>query len=165
MQIFQLLLSAILSIFPHMSGNNRACIERNFDDIAMVAEAAERDMGVPPAVILAVGFLETHLGCDQGEGGNWGAPISRTRRHTAGTPAQAALALSHGYQVCHTWVGAISRFRSGQCRIPARMANYPRNAINLINRMSRVAGVPSPIPAPVVRPCRPGQRCMVAASN
>ena len=151
MQIFQLLLSAILSIFPYMSGNNRACIERNFDDIAMVAEAAERDMGVPPAVILAVGFLETHLGCDQGEGGNWGAPISRTRRHTAGTPAQAALALSHGYQVCHTWVGAISRFRSGQCRIPARMANYPRNAVRLINRMSLIAGTPSPIPEDTTR--------------
>lgn len=151
MTLFELLLSAILSIYPHMSGHNRACIERNFDDIVMVAVNADHDMGVPPAVLYAVGFLETHLGCDQGEGGNWGAPIDRQHRHTAGRPSQAAASLATGYRVCHTWEGAISRFRSGRCQIPRSMASYPRNAICLIKHMSRIAETPSPIPVDTTR--------------
>jgi hypothetical protein len=42
----QLLLAALLNMFPHMSGNNRACIIRNFDSIAQVADSVERDLEV-----------------------------------------------------------------------------------------------------------------------
>lgn len=144
MTIAQLLLTALLHMFPYMSGNNRACIERNFDSIAQVAEAAERDNAVPAAVILSVGFLETHLGCDVGEGGNWGAPISAARRHVAGTPAQAARVLERSFTVCETWNGAISRFRSGLCHIPQRMHNYPVTAMRIVRRISHDANVPLP---------------------
>lgn len=144
MTVAQLLLSALLALFPYMSGGNRVCIVRNFNSIAQVADAAERENGVPAAVMLSVGFLETHLGCDVGEGGNWGAPISPTRRHVAGAPRQAAVALQHGFQRCGSWLGAISRFRSGQCVIPQTMARYPRMAMSLMTRISTNAGVPIP---------------------
>lgn len=152
MTIAQLLLTALLQLFPYMSHNNRACIVRNFDSIAEVAEAAERDNGVPAAIMLSVGFLETHLGCDRNEGGNWGAPISPTRRHVAGAPRQAAVALQHGFERCGSWVGAISRFRSGRCRIPRSMASYPRTALSIMNRISTNAGVA--IPANLYPPTR-----------
>lgn len=144
MTIAQLLLAALLHLFPHMSGNNRACIVRNFDHIAQVADDAERNLGVPAAVMLTVGFIETHNGCDRGEGGNWGAPISPLRRHVAGAPRQAGVALQHGFERCGSWIGSISRFRSGRCRIPASMASYPRTAIRLMTRISNNAGVPLP---------------------
>lgn len=155
MTIAQILLTALLHMFPYMSGNNRACIVRNFDSIAAVAEAAERDNGVPAAIILSVGFLETHLGCDINEGGNWGAPISTTRRHVAGTPRQAAVALQHGFERCGSWVGAISRFRSGRCRIPTSMSNYPRTAIRIMTRISHDTGTPVPLNLYPVRPRYP----------
>lgn len=145
MTLAQLLLSAILSIYPYMSGNNRACIQRNFDAIASVASSSYQNFGVPQSVILAVGFLETHLGCDRGGGGNWGAPISQSLRHVAGTPLQAAQSLQTGFRVCHTWEGAISRFRSGACRIPQNMAHYPANAISIITRISTISEIPLPV--------------------
>lgn len=144
MTMAQLLLAALLQIFPYMSGNNRACIQRNFESIARVAEYAERNHHVPAAIMLSVGFLETHLGCDIGEGGNWGAPISASRRHVAGTPEQAAIVLERSYQVCHTWVGAISRFRSGLCRIPEHMNHYPMNALSIMTRISTISGTSIP---------------------
>lgn len=155
MTIAQLLLAALLHLFPHMSGNNRVCIQKHFDSIAQVAEAAERDNGVPAAIMLSVGFLETHLGCSAGEGGNWGAPISRTQRHVAGTPRQAAVALQHSYERCGSWVGAISRFRSGRCTIPSSMASYPRTALRIMNRISRDTGTPVPLNICPVRPRYP----------
>lgn len=144
MTIAQLLLTALLNLFPYMSGDNRACIVRNFNSIAQVAENAERDLGVPAAVMLTVGFIETHNGCDRGEGGNWGAPISPTQRHVAGAPSQAGVALQHGFERCGSWLGAISRFRSGHCRIPPAMEHYPRTAMRIITRISTDASVALP---------------------
>jgi len=144
MSIAQLLLAALLVIFPYMSGDNRACIQRNARSIVNVVEAAQRENGVPPAVLLTVGFIETHLGCDIGEGGNWGAPISPQRRHVAGTPRQAAVALQHGFERCGSWMGAIARFRSGRCAIPPNMRHYPQTATWLMTRMSTMVNVPLP---------------------
>lgn len=144
MLIAKMLLAAILTLFPYMSGNNRACIERNATSIVNVVESAQRENGVPPAVLLTVGFMETHLGCDVGEGGNWGAPISPQRRHVAGTPRQAAVALQHGFERCGSWLGAIARFRSGRCVIPPTMTRYPRTATWLMTRISTIAQAPIP---------------------
>jgi len=140
----ELVLAALLHLFPHMSHNNRACIEANRDHIVRVAEEGLRDHGVPPLVMISVGFMETHLGCDVGEGGNWGAPISRAERHRAGTPGQAAQALQTSREVCGTWLGAISRFKSGLCRIPPSMTFYTRGTLRLMNRLSRETGLPMP---------------------
>lgn len=142
----QLLLLALLHFYPHMSGNNRACIEQRQTAIVQAVETAERDYGVPPAVLLAVGLSETHLGCDPGEGGNWGAPIDARHRHTPGTANTAARILQRGMQVCpqHTWLASISRFRSGFCTIPRSMAGYPRTVLWNITRFSQNAGIPVP---------------------
>lgn len=135
MSIYQILIVSLLNLY--MSGNNRACIQANQVQIASVLQDGEQNHGVPPLVLLSVGFMETHLGCDAGEGGNWGAPISRLNRHRAGTPAQAAMALQASYRACGTWLGAISRFRSGLCRIPRGMAHYPRGVVRLMTMLSQ----------------------------
>ena len=123
------ILIAILAIFPHMSGNNRRCIANQQERIAAqlreVSEPIAPGAPVPPTELTAaVAFLETHLGCDINEGGNWGAPIDRNHRHTAGTHMSAVRVLSRGYQRCGSWDGAVLRFRTGLCN-PARQGATP----------------------------------------
>lgn len=111
---------AILAMFPHMSGNNRRCIEtqqsRIVQQLREVSRPYEPGAPVPPVELTAaVAFAETHLGCDLHEGGNWGAPIDAQHRHTAGTHMNAVRVLSQSYRVCGGWDGAILRFRTGLC--------------------------------------------------
>jgi len=128
-------LVAILAIFPHMSGNNRACVESRRDRI--VQQLTETTAaGVPAPLMASVAFMETHLGCDRHEGGNWGAPIDRNHRHTAGTHMDAAQALLTGLQRCGTWDGAVMRFRSGMCRTQQAYAvRYVRIVNALVRRI------------------------------
>jgi hypothetical protein len=115
------ILAAILAIFPHMSGHNRRCIVENHARIVQQLHEAsqphEPGAPVPPLELTAaVAFAETHLGCDANEGGNWGAPISRMRRHTAGTHLHAVRVLANSYLVCgRNWDRAVMRFRTGLC--------------------------------------------------
>ena len=119
-----LILSAILAIFPHMSKNNRPCIEANQARIiAQLDDAFTRYPDVPREVLAAVAFSETHLGCDAGEGGNWGAPASRHTRHVPGNHLHAAGALHRSLIVCGTLDGAIMRFRVGLCA-PRRQTSH-----------------------------------------
>lgn len=112
-----ILLATYLAFFHHVSPPSvRACIDRNADAIAARLTLGERIEGVPAGVMLVVAFRESHIGCDAGEGGNWGAPASRTRRHDPGTPMQAVAALGWSYDVCGDWLGAVARFHSGLCR-------------------------------------------------
>lgn len=118
---------AILSLFPYMSGNNRQCIEHNQARIVQQLRESqvpiEPNAPTPPLELLAaVAFMETHLGCDAHEGGNWGAPIDKYHRHTAGTHMSAVRVLVHGYQRCGTWEGSVLRFRTGLCN-PARQSS------------------------------------------
>ena len=121
---------ALLAIFPHMSGNNRQRIIERQSRIAQqlqeVSEPIEPGAPVPPVELTAaVAFAETHLGCDLNEGGNWGAPIDRNHRHTAGTHLSAVRVLSRGFTQCGSWDGAILRFRTGLCN-PARHGATPQ---------------------------------------
>ena len=111
------LVAAVLSLFPVMSGRNRACIEARRERIAQqVEETARAYPRVRASVLVAVAFSETHLGCDYGEGGGWGAPIDRHHRHTAGTHLHAAAVLARSLEVCHgDELGAVRRFRTGLC--------------------------------------------------
>jgi hypothetical protein len=111
------LVAAVLALFPVMSGRNRACIEQRRDRIArQVEETAREYPRVRASVLVAVAFSETHLGCDYGEGGGWGAPIDRHHRHTAGTHLHAAAVLARSMEVCHgDELGAVRRFRTGLC--------------------------------------------------
>lgn len=130
------IVTAILSLYPYMSGNNRQCIIEHRAQIEQVLVLSQREYPeMPMEMIATVGFMETHLGCDSSEGGNWGAPISPTQRHIAGTPFQAATALWHGYERCHTWEGAARRFRTGLCRPTPTGSAYSRTAMHIVNRL------------------------------
>lgn len=125
----EIIVAAFLAIFPHMNGNNRRCIEqqqtRIVHQLREVAQPSAPELPVPPVELTAsVAFLETHLGCDVNEGGNWGAPISATRRHTAGTHMHAVRVLSIGFVRCGSWEGAVRRFRTGLCN-PERQSRNP----------------------------------------
>ena len=128
--------TAILSLYPHMSHNNRQCIIERRSQIEQVLVVSQRHYPeMPMEMIATIGFMETHLGCDYGEGGNWGAPLSPTQRHMAGTPFQAATALWHGYEHCHTWEGAARRFRTGLCHPTTTGSSYSRRAMRIVNRL------------------------------
>ena len=118
------LLIAVLAAFPVMNGNNRACIEMNLPRIEQqVAEAIRTYPRVRPAYFISIAFIETHLGCDRGAGGNWGAPISATRRHVAGTHMHAARLASRSLEVCRgDELSAARRFRTGLCN-PLRQSS------------------------------------------
>lgn len=111
------LVTAVLALWPVMSGDNRACIEARRERIAaQIEETARAYPRVRRAVLVAVAFSETHLGCDRGEGGGWGAPVSRHQRHTAGTHLHAAAVLARGMDVCGgDELAAVRRFRTGLC--------------------------------------------------
>ena len=145
------LVAAILSLFPVMSGRNRACIEDRHDVIArQVDETARAYPRVRPEVMVAVAFSETHLGCDAGEGGGWGAPVDRAHRHTAGTHLHAAAVLARGMEVCRgDELSAVRRFRTGLCDpiqtssspIVGRVGErYGRRVLALAERLQRAAG-------------------------
>lgn len=123
------------------------CIESHLTQIANNAAEGERLHGVPAGVMLVVGFMETHLGCDRNEGGNWGAPIDPQHRHTAGTPLQAAHALAVSYQRCggQDWARAVGRFRSGLCA-PSRVEHriYVHQVGRLVRRLYTTVGQPVP---------------------
>ena len=128
--------TAILALYPYMSGNNRQCIIEHRSQIESVLVEAQRQYpAMPTEVFATIGFMETHLGCDQGEGGNWGAPISPRQRHVAGTPMQAATALWRSYEVCGSWDGAARRFRTCLCRPTVIGSRYSRIAGHITNRI------------------------------
>lgn len=136
------LLLALLALFhrtPH-----RACLAAHVDEIVRRAERAQAAHGVPPGVLLAVGFLESHLGCAPGSGGNWGAPVSPAHRHTAGTSDHAARSLATGYRVCGTWAGSVGWFRCGRCACPRLVGYEPGFAMRVVGRVYREARVPEP---------------------
>lgn len=67
---------------------------------ACLTARTERVIADADALLLAVGYAESHLGCARGSGGCWGAPVSRTARHTAGRASHAASALALGHFRC-----------------------------------------------------------------
>ena len=126
--------AALLLVYPHMG--HKACVVARQESIAAAAEAAATTYHVPVVLLLAVGFLETHLGCDPRSGGNWGAPASRAHRDRAGTPATAASALAFGYRHCPSDAGAVNFFRWGVCAIPAHYTGYgPHEVLLLAERV------------------------------
>lgn len=149
METITALFLALFQIFPHATQS--VCMHNRQQEIVHAAAQVEREFGVPPAVILSVGFLESHLGCDRASGGCWGAPISPTRRTTAGTHMHAGRALATSYRVCTvngqgSWLRAISRFRCGRCG----GCPDPRNpytaayTIRVVERLHEATNLPAP---------------------
>lgn len=133
------LLAALIALYPRSP--SRPCIEARAAQIVADATAAAQRHGVPPALLLAVGFVETHLGCDRGSGGCWGAPIDPQHRGTAGTVDHAARALASSHAACGSWGAAVCRFRCGLCRCPAQHERYHRVALGLAARLSARASL------------------------
>lgn len=115
------LLAALLDLHPFPAVEAR-CVERHRLEIASRVWRVEQELGVPGGLLLAVGFYESHDGCDPRSGGNWGALRRRPRAapppRVPGTVEDAGRALAAGYAVCGTWEGAASRFRCGLCVCP-----------------------------------------------
>lgn len=107
-------LAALLAVLPARRPY-AACLTARAASVTTDADAASREHGVPVALLLAVGYAESHLGCARGSGGCWGAPVSRLHRHTAGRASHAASALALGHRRCGTWTGALGHFRCGRC--------------------------------------------------
>lgn len=141
-QLLAALLTALLAHFPHMHA--RACIEARQLEIVQHLANSE-SMGVPAGITLSVAFHETWVGCHPGEGGGYGAPIDMQHRHTAGTPEHAIRALRRSFEHCGDWTGAVTRFRSGLCRLPPAdpRNGYVRSVLALTRDLySAVPGAP-----------------------
>ncbi len=139
-----LLLAVLMRLAPHSSCT--PCLVRRASEIAARADAAALTTGVPPGLLLAVGWYESRLGCDPRSGGSWGAPINARHRGTAGTHDHAARALARSYRVCGTWLGAVTRFRSGRCRFNRTLVGYEASeALRLTERVYTRADVPVPV--------------------
>ena len=142
----ELLFAALLALLPHVPQPMRGCMQRRHGHISEQIARASAVHGVPPAVLMVVGLLESHFGCAPGSGGCWGAPVDRRHRSTAGTPNQAAIALATSFRVCRNWRGAIARFRCGLCQCPMRSGRgyTPGYAVRLVERVHQRAGLPLP---------------------
>jgi len=139
----ELLFVTFLAMFPHFRYGT--CIETRRAQIVAHAADASREAGVPPGVLLVVGFLESSWGCHPASGGSWGAPIDPRHRLVAGTAYHATRALARSYAVCGSWRGAIGRFRSGICRPwQANHRAYVARAIALIERLHTRSDTPLP---------------------
>lgn len=149
MQLAHLLLTTLLALYrPPIDIRHR--LESHHDRIVEQATAAAERHAVPVGVLLAVGFLETHLGQDAGEGGGWGAPIDRYHRHIAGTPDTAASALAWGFRRCRSWLGAVSHYRCGLCACRRLVGYDAPTAIRIVVRLHDQSGMP--LPEHLVRP-------------
>lgn len=132
MTLATLLFNALLAIFPNAP--TMPCLLARHDALIAQVEASAERYQVPVGLMLSVAFVETHISCDRASYGNFGAPISRTQRHTAGNADSEASALAMGHRRCHTWEGAVSSFRCGMCVCPRNM-NYVRNTMSLTRRL------------------------------
>jgi hypothetical protein len=142
-QLAPTILAALLAILPpHVESTSliRAHRERVLHD----ATAALAAYDVPPAVLFAVGWVETWLGEYPGEAHGWGAPIDMRHRHTAGTATTAARVLRRGFERCGTWSRAAAWFRSGECSGDRAGDAYGATVARLVERISARAGVAVP---------------------
>ena len=134
------LLITLLAMWPRGFPTS-TCVTARRDAIAATVDESAARWHVPPALVVAVGFSETHLGCDANEGGGFGAPLDAHHRHTAGTVDTAVRILARSYAVCGTWPRAVTRFRSGMCVLPAgdRRIPYTARVLRLAARLGWVA--------------------------
>lgn len=125
------LLASLLSLYHHGVRIERI---RNHQSwvVSHLVEAIDAHPEVPPALLMSVGFLETGLGFDSGEGGCWGSPIDRRHRHTTGGPIAAARDLAHSYVICGgDWMPALHRYRVGLCNGHERIGYTADQAMRL----------------------------------
>lgn len=138
-EIITAALSLFLSLRPPLP--IRRCIEARAARISRRAAEASREHGVPVAIILSVGWLESHLGCDPRSGGSWGSPTDRNHRLRAGGPWHTARDLATSYRVCGSWTGAVARYRCGLCNCTPRVGYGVRDVDRLVYRITAGVGL------------------------
>lgn len=126
------LLVTLLALYP---GPQSQCIRARTAAIVESADATAATYGVPQSILITTAFLETHVGCDRGEGGGLGAPASRRRRHVAGGWEQHGSALRLGYRRCGTWLAAVNHYRTGRCRRPGTVGYTAAYAMHVAGRL------------------------------
>lgn len=142
MDLVARLLVSMLAVLPPTPLRRR--IDARREMIVATATAGQELYGVPPALVLAVGFLESRWGADPRSGGSWGTPVDMRHRNVAGPPVGAARALASSYRVCGTWLGAVHRFRCGLCRCPRLVGYEAPYALGLAERALAHAGEAPP---------------------
>jgi hypothetical protein len=124
--------------------NIARCLERRHDRIIAQADAAAEAHQVPVTILLVTAFLETHIGCDRGEGDGWGAPAHASTPHVAGTADNAASSLALGFRTCHTWLSAVRNYRRGLCDREPLIGYTAAYALHVVELVSIRAGVALP---------------------
>lgn len=141
----------------------RRRIEQRLDRIVWQLRDAHDQTGVPEPLLLAVAFLETHIGVDDNEGNCWGAPIDRRHRNIAGDHNSAARVLVRGWNYCRhvharsyvgrdrvrivrasAWMRAVAFYRCGACQCPHLLGYQAAGAFRLAEEIVRATdGDPS----------------------
>ncbi len=143
METVSLLLAALLALY-HPPADIRTRIAAHRAAIEADASAAASRHDVPAGILLAVGFLESHLGQASASGGSWGSPTDRFHRRRAGRAEHTARDLAASFRVCGDWPAAVRRFRSGLCfREPPR-GYTSRTVLRMAARLYERAHVPVP---------------------
>lgn len=128
------IVTSLILMFP--SGPHQQCIR---DRAPQIERHVQRALRAHPSVsassLIAIGFVETHLGCVRGIG--WGArPLRRDR----GNPAMAAArSLERGLRICGDQAGSFRFFRTGKCRPSDVGSSYAHRAQRLASRLSLAA--------------------------
>lgn len=153
------LLTALLTLVHAERAPDRLrCIERRRPAIVAQVAAVAASRGVPPGVLLVVGYLESHYGCDPASGGSWGSPVDRNHRLTAGTADHTGRDLQTSRGMFGSWLEALSRYRCGRrvCPLPMRGNGYsPGFAVGLVEGIYAAAGQEAPAD---LRPAPRGER-------
>lgn len=146
--LFVMLFVAIPTIPDHY----RRCLDARRDVIVSAMRHSEAS-GVPAGVTLAIGFLESHNGCDP-RGDSWGVahdPLHwriEDHAHRAisalASNRRACLAMRPARRPVSEWMCAISRFRCGRRVCPPSVGYSPLAAIALITRLYDLASLPRP---------------------
>lgn len=133
--MIHLLLTTLLALYPHSPAS--ACVRSRAARIANDARAASEAHHVPATLLVAIGWFESHLGCNPRSGGSWGSPSGRAHRHRAGSAWHTARDLATSFRVCHSWPAAVARYRCGLCRCTPPVGYRPRHVLSLVRRLNR----------------------------
>ena len=133
--MIHLLLTTLLSLYPHSPAS--ACVRSRAESIASDARLAAEAHGVPAALLVSVGWFESHLGCNPRSGGSWGSPSGRSHRLRAGSAWHTARDLATSFRVCRSWPAALARYRCGLCRCTPPVGYRPRHVLALVGRLNR----------------------------
>lgn len=147
--------AALIAAWIRLFGerNNVTRQMRAHPEIVHAVDMVAGTMHVPVELLLTVGIMESRLGSDVPNGGDWGMRPSivswacRRRGIGCGVPPRTqqievgALVLRDGRRACGSWEGAVRYYRTGKCGVEHDTTGYGHRAIALTRRLQRATGV------------------------